>query len=295
MLGIALGGGGSACLLELSQELACGDGKLDLQAGEECDPAVPDSYLRACQETNRREGVAACDLKTCQIIADVTQCGVCGDGEVDDELGEDCDGDNLDGASCPSGRGQLQCASDCTLDLSRCDPCGNGTVEQELGEECDPGIGVPEDMIVDSTSCTALEPLGEKPYASGTVVDCSDDCVFNRIGCSYCGDGVRDEATSIDGDLMVSAEWCDGDEFDEQRLLEVKGNVCPDPRERPNVACAESCKGFIDRAGDGCCIKKGETCPLDNEPTKCCYAYAHPGEDPCEVFTSGGEVRVLCK
>jgi hypothetical protein len=64
----------------------------------------------------------------------------CGDGQVDRELDEACDGDDWAIASCMVlgyVGGTLAC-EDCELDTSRCVgevPCGNGTLDD--GEECD--------------------------------------------------------------------------------------------------------------------------------------------------------------
>lgn len=61
----------------------------------------------------------------------------CGDGTVNGE--EQCEGDDLAGATCQSlgfVAGTLSCASDCRYDTSRCvRTCGNGRID--FGEECD--------------------------------------------------------------------------------------------------------------------------------------------------------------
>jgi hypothetical protein len=121
-----------ACLLRLDNEISCGDGYVDRRAGEECDPAVPASFEDACPSPL---GTAACDPDTCTLINDIEQCSVCGDGIVDIDRGEECDGDSLNGNACPGGNGALQCGQDCLLDFSECDACGNGVLDP--GEECD--------------------------------------------------------------------------------------------------------------------------------------------------------------
>jgi hypothetical protein len=66
----------------------------------------------------------------------------CGDGTVD--TGEDCDGSNLNGATCQSRgfvTGTLNCSARCTFLDSLCGkPCGNGALD--TGEACDGDAGV---------------------------------------------------------------------------------------------------------------------------------------------------------
>ncbi|MDY0003277.1 MAG: hypothetical protein RBU30_18395, partial [Polyangia bacterium] len=64
------------------------------------------------------------------------QAPVCGNSLV--ETGEDCDGANLNGATCETlgmtGAG-LACAANCTFNADACTGCGNGSIE--MNEECD--------------------------------------------------------------------------------------------------------------------------------------------------------------
>ena len=63
-----------ACTLPLTVEIACGDGFVDEDAGEECDPVVRESYIDACALTSRPDGEARCDEELCIIIDDNEQC-----------------------------------------------------------------------------------------------------------------------------------------------------------------------------------------------------------------------------
>ena len=69
---------------------------------------------------------------------------VCGNGVI--EAGEDCDGDNLGGATCESlgnGSGVLFCASNCTYDTSECETPGPPTCSDNFknGDETDIDCG----------------------------------------------------------------------------------------------------------------------------------------------------------
>jgi hypothetical protein len=294
----------SACTLQLDHALACGDGWVDPAAGEECDPGDPSTFVEACRGTTRPEGIAQCDGETCTLLNDREHCGICGDGFVDPQLGEACDGSNFAGKVCPSGNGQLQCTDACELDLSRCDPCNNGEVDE--GEECDPAQGgglVSPRQCAGTKGTPPLEsPRPDVPYTHGETTSCENTCRFDRLPCSYCDNG------SLDGPLLVDengntslAEWCDRDAFDDAELRNEIGGFCYDldtgVEMRPNVGCADDCRGFVARSGPACCVKKGQPCAAEGDQFPCCYAVDHP-DDPeiCSVVIDDqGQIQNLCK
>src|SRR2546429_341967 len=92
----------------------------------------------------------------------------CGDGLVNGDLGEECDGSNLNDTTCQSlgfDTGSLGCGDDCKLITSACvKRCGNGQID--TGEECDGKLGpltcaswgfkqCTADCKIDSTPCGA--------------------------------------------------------------------------------------------------------------------------------------------
>ena len=102
----------AGCLLSLPS--VCGDGQVDIEGGEECDPAAASEPL--------------CDPESCtKIILEK-----CGNATIDP--GEQCDLTAFGNKDCPSGKGFLSCTPDCKLDESTCDQCGNGRIDPEAGE-----------------------------------------------------------------------------------------------------------------------------------------------------------------
>ncbi len=282
-LALAVGAAaGNACLIELDHVLACGDGYADPLAGEECDPLDEDSFVGACAQTSHPNGEAACDPKTCKLIKTAEQCAKCGDGIIDFEVGEECDGSNI-GVGC-WGDGSTACTNECKIDFSACAPCGNKVLDP--GEECD-GNGT-DGGIVLPRNCAGSpeeEPLRSPfimdfPYTSGTAATCLPNCTFDRTSCGYCGNGVRNDAllVSLGGSTLSMPEICDGDLFDSEWLAN-EFPLCEQIGAQANVECAANCLDVSPREGPACCIPKNEACPADGDSLRCCYEYAHPEAD----------------
>ncbi len=299
-----------ACTLQLDTSIACGDGFVDRDAGEECDPQNEDSFLDACFGTSRPEGDGRCDPTTCTLVNDREQCAICGDGFIDGE--EECDEDRLGGQRCPAGDDAVQCDDNCRFDFSLCETCGDAVVDESVGEECDKAnvggiaqkrpcagakIGEPGEVA------PLLAPIPNLPYTFGDAVACNDDCRLSRLGCSYCNNGRRDPATPLDllGNL-TTAEVCDGDNFDLVDLnAEFPNSSCWDEDQlRPNVGCAEDCLDYVPRPGLAeCCVQSGGDCVEadDPSPIRCCYEYNHPeATDACELFIDAkGQGKKVCR
>src|SRR5690606_7820029 len=99
---------------------------------------------------------------------------ICGNGASD--VGEECDGADLNGASCESlmpsvfSGGVLRCSDNCEFDTSACESvatCGNGVLEP--GEECD-------SLELSGQSCGGLG------YSGGRL-SCDADCGLDESDC----------------------------------------------------------------------------------------------------------------
>jgi hypothetical protein len=167
----------------------CGDGFVDLGAGETCDGSNLDG--RDCLTEDFAGGVLACNA---DCTLDTSGCTYqCGDGEVQGD--EQCEGNDLDGNDCLSQGfegGDLGCNADCTFDVSACEnyDCGDGLAAGP--EVCDS-----EDLVG--------EDCGSLGFDSGTLA-CLADCTdFDTSNCFVCGDGVINGGEVCDGAALDGA------------------------------------------------------------------------------------------
>lgn len=274
LVGALIAGIAAGCALELERDVSCGDGWWDPQY-EECDPRDPESFINACRDAGWDKD-AACDLQTCKIIATEKSCASCGDGVASDT--EQCDGEDLRGATCSAGVGKLGCTEHCILDHSECPPvCGDGIVSG--AEECEPGASCatddncPEGTVCYQTfgQCVAVgenfapnlacgaytnQAIGiDKAYTSGTIARCTSDCLFGRNNCGFCGDGeldptYRDLVFPTGEPTEFPAEVCDGDQVQNKSQLEAYCKPCvhspinADVEVLCDFECNAACSGF---------------------------------------------------
>ncbi|MCA9706884.1 MAG: hypothetical protein KDK70_13610 [Myxococcales bacterium] len=194
-----LGGslGVAACLLELDHEVACGDGYVDVEAGEECDPGDAESHRSGCGGAPGVCNPTTCELECCgdRVVNGEEECDgpSLGLASPEDEPAgrDDCQQHTVPGTSVPYASGSVGCTSECRFDWSSCSLCGNGQVDPQFvypdgtvlpAEICDGDLFRLEDL---SSVCG---PLCGQP--SSEVVGCNVRCngcrlltVDEPIGC----------------------------------------------------------------------------------------------------------------
>lgn len=330
MLGCALVAGVTVgCFDDLARGRSCGDGWWDPQH-EECDKSSRDKrYIDACRARGWGDVDAQCDPNTCEIIATEPLCTICGDGLATGK--EACDGNDLRGASCPLGTGVLECDERCQLDYDGCPSvCGDGIVSST--EECERSLScgddddcsdgrqcyllfgqcVPSDGLgfgpnlscsYYNTTAVGTDKLLNKPYASGAISRCTDDCMFGRNNCGFCGDGELDgkyeDFFSPNGQaLTLPAEVCDGDEALRDELVAHCEPLCindainADVEVHCDFECHADCSSFAapddivpgeNTDAIGCCLAEGSPCPIlgtEGVPElPCCKWLADPELD----------------
>jgi hypothetical protein len=268
------------CLLDLPS--VCGDGVIDLDGGEECDPAAKDA--------------PPCDPVSCTRVATAK----CGNGKIDDTQ-EQCDLTDFGNKDCPSGKGFLSCTADCLLDDSTCDQCGNGQLDAEVGEECDPKAS--NMSLLQPKECSELTTYPTKPYTSGQTTQClPDKCLWYRGPCGFCGDDKADDPQILDinfPDRLSPRESCDGKDIQiEDLTIYCEDRGCPNSV--CAVKCLDTCDGFVDDDDARCCQPAGSDCPAEGQDP-CCYAYDNDlpdlyAEEACVIrVQSGGLQKRVCR
>jgi len=213
----------------------------------------------------------------------------CGDGYVELQDGEACDGDNLDGRDCITedfAGGVLSCNADCTLDTSGCTyECGDGEVQGD--EQC-------EGNDLDGGTCVTQG-------FDGGDLECNADCTFNTNACELydCGDN-----------FQAGPEVCDGTDLDDEDCESLgfdSGTVtcladCSDFNTSQCYVCgngvldpSEECDGgqlagatCVSEGLDGGAISCASNCTLNlSECVGCGNGDADPGEE-CDGADYGG-------
>ncbi len=184
----------------------CGDGIV--QDNEECDGNNFPSEWDTCEKVSNRYSGGQLKCTTSCEVDDSGCTKKCGNGIVDEDNNEWCDGNKfLDGAdSCedwlPDTIGTLSCTALCEVDLSQCKAkpaarCGDGIVNT-AAEECDGAS-----FLLNVKTCAEYS----NKYESGNL-SCNTDCTVNESSCKLkyvaaCGDGIFDD----------NAEECDAGKF----------------------------------------------------------------------------------
>lgn len=192
----------SSCRLDTSgcqPPASCGNGLAEPAGGEQCDGADLDG--QTCQSASGglyAGGTLVCG-PTC--LFDTSACTLpspCGNGMAEPEYGEQCDGADLQGATCQSRGflgGTLACSPTCSFDTSGCQApltCGNNV--REAAEACDgPDLG--------TATCQSLGFVG------GSLA-CQANCTFNTTACLTCGDNVVNGDDQCDG-AALGGQTCE--------------------------------------------------------------------------------------
>lgn len=220
--------------------------------------------------------------------------GDCGNGIIEKDRGEECEGTDLDGADCKDlgfGGGMLSCSEHCTFDLIACDRCGNGQLDAP-NEQCDGNAGL-----------MTCQELG---YDEGTL-SCTPDCKYDTTGCSSsecdcstgtCCDGCKFEPPGVvcqaDAQIEYGCPWG----------TEAGSSVGKHSRARQCSGASAECDGNYGAWSDW---SVADSCSADEvcEPGQascqpCSHSYAVI-QHQCPIFSSangggagGGQIFRVC-
>ena len=166
------------------QTAVCGDGTIAAPF-EQCEGTNLGG--ETCQGLGYYGGTLLCNAADCRFnLSGCASYGKCGDAQLQEMYGEECEGSNLGGAMCQSlgyYGGTLQCGLDCRYRLESCEGagwCGDALVQEAHEEVCD-------GELLGGKSCLDLG------YYGGELA-CAPDCrsldMSDCAAMGRCGDGV---------------------------------------------------------------------------------------------------------
>jgi cysteine-rich repeat protein len=226
----------------------------------------------------------------------MASCGpaVCGNGETEPEINEECDDDNIasgdgcdrfcrieecgnnrldEGEQCDDGNAANGdgCSAECLNEL-----CGDGVVNNRGTETCDDGNQINGDGC--DNNCT-LSECGNGILAPNEACDdgnnlsgdgCKADCSKQEI----CGDGTQDTGEECDDSNQEFGDGCDGScdiEFCGDGII----------NNEPNGVPTELCDDGDAAHGAGNSDTLPGACRTDCTPAECGDGVIDPGE-PCD-------------
>ncbi len=221
----------------------------------------------------------------------------CGDGIIQEGEGEECEGNQLNGATCQMlgfGPGTLVCTEFCTLNDLGCNRCGNGTVDSP-SEQCDGQAGL-----------VTCQELG---FEDGGLVSCQPDCIYNTSNCingppcecdsgPCCNDGCYFKPAGVVCEANAETE------YDCPWGTEAGSNVGSQTRDRQCSGSSAQCDGNYGpwsgwSVADSCSTE--ELCELGQMSCQACSYTYDVTQYECSNFSSangsgpgGGKIMKVC-
>jgi cysteine-rich repeat protein len=255
----------------------CGNGMVDAEDGEECDPPDPvklcstscrlfrcgNAIIDPGEECDPGNSMVDCDADGCSTLCRREACGngvtQCSEG-CDTGTTTACDQDGCSASCQPErcGNATVECNEECddgelngppparcsrTCRLAPPPDCGNGMADR--GEECDDGNTVSEDGC---SSVCQREECGDNIVQAGLGEQCDD---ANTLPCDGCSPTCQVEGDDMCGNGVVECT-----------------EVCDDGNTQGCDGCSSTCTS--ESCGNGV-VDCGEECD-DREPTEHCTA-----------------------
>ncbi|TKJ17388.1 hypothetical protein CEE44_02535 [Candidatus Woesearchaeota archaeon B3_Woes] len=301
----------------------CGDGEIN--TGEQCD-GENKGDTTCFDIADFTGGILGCNN---DCIFDTSSCtggegSYCGDGVIDINTGEQCEGDEIGDKECSSfdefTGGELTC-NDCIFDTSSCtggegSECGDGAADST--EECDIGDlrnatcssrGFYEGELACNNDCT----FDENECKGGTEGECGNDEINAGEACDGWDLGDFNDCNDYDSDFINGSLDCDSDCEYDLSMCQIEQPQCNENMDCVSGFCIEgycadptcydkvenSIESDIDCGGNCPKCENGEEC--ENKDSNCKSGYCNVVTGKCSPpdkchnnILDSGETGVDC-